>query len=178
MRNILRYHVEYPSLLSRGPEAFLKAVEAANARQKDVLLIPGTEVIPHYYWTGELFRETLTMYNAQKNLLALGLPRAEDYRGIPAVGGTDCWPTIWADAGPPPPGPLEKRPITEKDRRGSDLEKSRPSFWPSGRIPQACSAPSKPGGCTPSGEPSRPGWPWINSRSPHQGRRPWRPAGG
>ena len=90
LRNILRYRVEYPSLLSQGPEAFLKAVEAANARQKDVLLIPGTEVIPHYYWTGELFRETLTMYNAQKNLLALGLSRAEDYRGIPAVGNVDA----------------------------------------------------------------------------------------
>jgi len=141
LRNILRYRVEYPSLLSRGPEAFLKAVEAANARQKDVLLIPGTEVIPHYYWTGELFGQTLTMYNAQKNLLALGLSRAEDYRGIPAVGGTDCWPTIWADAGLPPPGPLEKRPITEKNRRRSDLAKSRPLFWPSGRMPQACSAP-------------------------------------
>jgi len=90
LRNILRYRVEYPSLLSRGPEAFLKAVEAANARQKDVLLIPGTEVIPHYYWTGELFRETLTMHNGQKNILALGLYNAEDYRGIPTAGNVEA----------------------------------------------------------------------------------------
>ena len=92
LRNILRYRVEYPSLLSRGPEPFLKAVEAANARQKDVLLIPGTEVIPHYYWTGNLFGQTLTMHNAQKNILALGLSHAEDYRGIPAVGNVDAAP--------------------------------------------------------------------------------------
>lgn len=86
LRNLLRYRVEYPSLLSRGPEAFLRAVQAANARQTEVLLIPGAEVIPHYYWTGSLLRGTLTMHNAQKNILALGLPRAEDYRDLPAVG--------------------------------------------------------------------------------------------
>jgi hypothetical protein len=85
-RNLLRYRVEHPSLLLKGPEAFLRAVQAANARQKEVLLIPGAEVIPHYYWTGDIFRGTLTMQNAQKNLLAFGLNRAEDYRELPAVG--------------------------------------------------------------------------------------------
>jgi hypothetical protein len=93
LRNLLRYRVEYPSLLNRGPEAFLQAVQDANARQKDVLLIPGAEVIPHYYWTGGLLQGTLTMHNAQKNTLALGLYRAEDYRSLPAVGnpGAGRW---------------------------------------------------------------------------------------
>ncbi len=86
LRNLLRYRVEYPSLLSRGPEPFLEAVRAENARQQEVLVIPGTEVIPHYYWTGDLWSGTLTMYNAQKNILAFGLYRPEDYRDLPAVG--------------------------------------------------------------------------------------------
>ncbi len=86
LRNLLRYRVEYPSLLSRGPAAFLEAVRVANARQKEVLLIPGAEVIPHYYWTGNLLQGTLTMHNAQKNLLAFGLNRPEDYRELPVVG--------------------------------------------------------------------------------------------
>ena len=86
LRNILRYRVEFPSLLSRGPEAFLQAVQAANARQKDVLLIPGAQVIPQYYWTGSLLRGTLTMHDTQRDFLALGLYRAEDYRNLPAVG--------------------------------------------------------------------------------------------
>jgi hypothetical protein len=86
MRNLLRYRVEYPSLLSRGPEPFLEAVRVANTRQGEVLLIPGAEVIPHYFWTGDLLGGTLTMHNAQKNILALGLYRAEDYRELPAVG--------------------------------------------------------------------------------------------
>jgi hypothetical protein len=90
LRNLLRYRVEYPSLLARGPENFLAAVREANARQQDVLLIPGAEVIPHYYWTGSLLRGTLTMHNAQKNLLAFGLTRAEDYRNLPAVGNPNA----------------------------------------------------------------------------------------
>jgi hypothetical protein len=99
LRNLLRYRVEYPSLLNCGPEAFLQAVQAANARQKDVVLIPGAEVIPHYYWTGSLLRGTLTMHNGQKNILALGLLRPEDYRNLPAVGngGAARWgpETAW-----------------------------------------------------------------------------------
>jgi len=86
LRNILRYRVEFPSLLSRGPEAFLQAVQEVNARQKDVLVIPGAQVIPHYYWTGSLLQRTLTMHDTQKDILALGLYRAEDYRNLPAVG--------------------------------------------------------------------------------------------
>lgn len=93
LRNLLRYRVEYPSLLSRGPEPFLEAVRAVNARQQEVLLIPGAEVIPHYYWTGDLWSGSLTMYNAQKNILAFGLYRPEDYRDLPAVGnlGASHW---------------------------------------------------------------------------------------
>jgi len=86
LRNILRYRVEFPSLLSRGPEAFLQAVQAANARQKDVLLIPGAQVIPQYYWTGSLLRGTLTMHDTQRDFLALGLYGAGDYHELPAVG--------------------------------------------------------------------------------------------
>ena len=99
LRNLLRYRVEYPSLLTRGPENYLAAVREANARQKDVLLIPGAEVIPHYHWTGSLLQGTLTMHNAQKNLLAFGLAKAEDYRDLPAVGNPDAarWGTasLW-----------------------------------------------------------------------------------
>jgi hypothetical protein len=90
LRNLLRYRVEYPSLLLRGPQTYLTAVQEANVRQKDVLLIPGAEVIPHYYWTGSLLEGTLTMHNAQKNLLVFGLTRPRDYRQLPAVGNPNA----------------------------------------------------------------------------------------
>ena len=93
LRGLLRHRVEYPSILLKGPEAFLAAVHAANQKQRDVLIIPGVETVPHYYWTGNLLGGTLTMHNAQKNILALGLSHAEDYRGLPVVGsdGSSRW---------------------------------------------------------------------------------------
>ena len=86
LRGLLRYRVDFPAVLSKGPEAFLAAVESVNARQQDVVLIPGVEVVPHYFWTGHLLAGTLTMHNAQKDLLALGLYRPEDYWELPVVG--------------------------------------------------------------------------------------------
>jgi hypothetical protein len=86
LRGLIRYRREYPSVLAAGPEAFLAAVAAANDRQKDVVLVPGVEVVPRYYWTGRVSAGTLTMHDAQKNLLALGLYRAEDYWDLPVVG--------------------------------------------------------------------------------------------
>ena len=90
LRNLLRYRVDFPSLRSRGPEAFLQAVRRANAHQQDVLFIPGAQIIPHYYWTGSLLRRTLTMHNTQKDILALGLYHAEDYWNLPAVGSPEA----------------------------------------------------------------------------------------
>ena len=93
LRTLLRHRVEYPSVLPKGPDAFLRAVQAANEKQRDVLIIPGVETIPHYFWTGNLLGGTLTMHNAQKNVLALGLYRAEDYQALPVVGndGSARW---------------------------------------------------------------------------------------
>ena len=93
LRHLLRYRVDYPSLLSQGAVPFLNAVAEANARQDQVVLLPGTEVTPHYYWTGNILQGTLTMHDAQKNLLVLGLYRPEDYRDLPVVGnpGAGRW---------------------------------------------------------------------------------------
>jgi hypothetical protein len=93
LRGLLRYRVENPSIIQKGPEAFLQAVAAVNAGQQRVLFIPGAEVTPHYYWSGSLLKGSLTMHNGQKNILAMGLMRPDDYRELPAVGNPhlDRW---------------------------------------------------------------------------------------
>ncbi|MBI3454380.1 MAG: hypothetical protein HY002_01145 [Candidatus Rokubacteria bacterium] len=86
LRGLVRKVVEKPSVLQAGLEAYLGAVDAVQARFPDVVLVPGVEVVPYYYWTGSLFTHDLTMWGAQRNLLVVGLPRVEDYRRIPAIG--------------------------------------------------------------------------------------------
>ncbi|MBI4536535.1 MAG: hypothetical protein HY712_01105 [candidate division NC10 bacterium] len=86
LRSFLRHRVEYPSLLQKSPRKFLAAVRQANARQPDVLFIPGAETLPYYYWTGSLLGGTLTMHDGQKNILVVGLQRPEDYQRLPVIG--------------------------------------------------------------------------------------------
>jgi hypothetical protein len=57
-------------------------VRAARPR---VLLVPGVEVMPHYYWTGSPFALALTLNGTQKNVLVWGLDRPA-LQGLPVIG--------------------------------------------------------------------------------------------
>ncbi len=98
LRGVVRRTFTLPSVLDYGLERFLADVEAAQARHPRVLLIPGVEVAPHYFWTGSLPGRNLTMHNSQKNLLVFGLPRAEDYASLPVNGNPGSyrygWPSV------------------------------------------------------------------------------------
>jgi hypothetical protein len=86
LRGVLRHTVRLPSVFEYGLERFLTEIREAQERHPRVLLIPGVEVAPHYYWTGSLLNGTLTMHNSQRNMLVLGLTRAEDYLALPVAG--------------------------------------------------------------------------------------------
>ncbi|MDO9118016.1 MAG: hypothetical protein Q7U39_08670 [Nitrospira sp.] len=83
---LLKKTVRYPSVLSYGVERYLEEIQSVQARHPQLVIVPGVEVAPYYYWTGSLWRGDLTMHDAQRNLLVLGLTRAEDYRALPARG--------------------------------------------------------------------------------------------
>lgn len=89
-RGLVKKVVEKPSILKMGVERYLQAIEAAQARFPGVILIPGVEVIPYYYWTGSPFTRGLTLWDAQKNLLVVGLSQPEAYDQLPAIGN-GCW---------------------------------------------------------------------------------------
>jgi len=99
LRGVIRRRVELPSVLNVGVDRYLAEIRAAGLRHPDVMLIPGVEVVPHYYWTGSIFSKDLTMHDAQKNVLVLGLPRADDYDRLPATGNVAAyeygWPTLF-----------------------------------------------------------------------------------
>ncbi|MET0513902.1 MAG: hypothetical protein ABW047_01045 [Nitrospiraceae bacterium] len=91
LRGILKISLSFPSLISYGMKRYLKDVHDAQARHPRVLLIPGLEVAPHYYWTGSLWTRDLTMHDAQKNLLVFGLHESEDVAGLPALGNSSSY---------------------------------------------------------------------------------------
>ncbi|MDE3019399.1 MAG: PHP domain-containing protein [Nitrospirota bacterium] len=95
-RGLLKRTFSIRSVLDYGLDRFLNDVAAAQARHPKVLLVPGVEVVPHYYWTGSLFEGNLTMHNSQKNILVFGLPRAEDYAALPVNGNPGSYRYDWA----------------------------------------------------------------------------------
>lgn len=90
---LLKKVVEKPSVRRPGKTQWLRAVEAAQARVPEVILIPGVEVMPYYYWSGSPLTGDLTMWDAQKNLLVVGLSKPEHYERIPAIGNGKAWPS-------------------------------------------------------------------------------------
>lgn len=95
LRGVLRRTVDLPSVLNVGVDRYLAEMRAAGLRHPDVMLIPGVEVVPHYYWTGSVFSKDLTMHDAQKNVLVLGLPRVDDYGRMPAAGNHASYEYGW-----------------------------------------------------------------------------------
>lgn len=83
---LLKKTVGFPSVLSYGIERYLDELTVVQARHPQLVIVPGVEVAPYYYWTGSFWHGDLTMHDAQRNLLVVGLTNAEDYRALPARG--------------------------------------------------------------------------------------------
>jgi len=87
---LLQISKSFPSLTQSTIAEYLNSVANTNRRHPKVLLIPGIETVPHYFWTGSLWRGNLTMHNGQKNILIMGLYRPEDYQGLPIIGNPEA----------------------------------------------------------------------------------------
>lgn len=91
----LKYQITFPAVMEYGVQRFLEEVHAVQQRHPTLIIIPGVEVAPHYYWTGSLMRGDLTMHNAQRNLLIIGLQKSEDYARLPSRGNPDSFVWNW-----------------------------------------------------------------------------------
>ena len=81
-RNLIKKRVERNSVTRLGPEKYLSMISQVNQRQKDVVVIPGVQSSPFYYWTGSPLSENLTAHNYRKELLLIGMMSADDYRDL------------------------------------------------------------------------------------------------
>lgn len=86
LESFMRVSRSFPSLMEYGVSRYLNEVAEAQARHPRVILIPGLEVAPYYYWSGSLRSRDLTMHDAQKNLLVFGLTSAKQIETLPAAG--------------------------------------------------------------------------------------------
>ena len=73
-----------PSVRNRGVANYLAAIRDAQGRFPDVILVPGVEVKPYYYWTGTPWNK-LTLHNFNRHLTVSGLSE-EDLSDLPVIG--------------------------------------------------------------------------------------------
>ncbi len=86
-RNLIRRREERRSVLLTGPENYLGEIERLNRQQQSVLIIPGVQSSPFYYWTGSPFGQGLTAHDFRKELLIVGMSNPEDYNNLPILHG-------------------------------------------------------------------------------------------
>ncbi len=84
-RNIFKKREERDSVIKNGPENFLGEIARVNQGQNKVIIVPGVQSSPFYYWTGNHFKEGVTGHNYRKELLVIGMTDPEDYKGLPLL---------------------------------------------------------------------------------------------
>ena len=87
LRHLIKKREEKNSVLQAGPEVYLTEIKRLNELQQSVLLIPGVQSSPFYYWKGNPFDQGLTAYDYRKQLLLIGLSKPDDYYSLPQLHG-------------------------------------------------------------------------------------------
>jgi len=82
-RDLIRVRKELPSVLRAGVRDYLAQIHSLNISQKEVILLPGVQSSPFYYWTGTPFTGDLTAHDYRKELIAVGMVEATDYENLP-----------------------------------------------------------------------------------------------
>jgi hypothetical protein len=84
-RNVFSWTVSRNAVLKRGAQAYLDAVNHADEKNLDIILIPGLESAPFYYWDGSIREGTLTARDWRKHLHVIGLSNHEDIEDLPTL---------------------------------------------------------------------------------------------
>lgn len=85
-RALTRVTREEPSVLAGGTTRFLERVAAVRRLHPRLIIVPGVEVIPHYFWTGSPVALSMTLHNVQKNLLVFGVADQAALSSLAATG--------------------------------------------------------------------------------------------
>lgn len=84
-RNLFSLTRSRNSVRKQGAREYLEAVRKAGEENPDVLLVPGLESAPFYYWSGAFLKGTLTAHNWRKHIHVAGLSDPKDIEGLPVL---------------------------------------------------------------------------------------------
>ena len=88
VERIFRIRMGSPGLLDHGAATYLSEINQIDKTDDTLVLIPGAESSPFYYWTGNPLDRNLVAHNWDKHLLVVGLPNSRDYEELPTLNSS------------------------------------------------------------------------------------------
>jgi hypothetical protein len=73
-----------PSIMDRGIDEYFQTLERTQQQFSDVVILPGFEVAPYYYWEGR-WPGTLALHDFDRHILLFGLRDRNAARNIPVI---------------------------------------------------------------------------------------------
>jgi len=84
-RHLLKRSYERNSILHQGAAKYLRTIDKAEQNNAPIIIIPGSETAPFYFWTGTPWGAGLTAHNYERRLLTVGLTKPADYQSMPII---------------------------------------------------------------------------------------------
>ncbi|MBT3312968.1 MAG: hypothetical protein HN379_13370, partial [Desulfobacteraceae bacterium] len=83
--HVIKKKKELNSINKGGAEEFLQGIKKAKQKFPDMIVIPGSETVSYYYWTGSYFKNNLTANDHEKRILTIGMDEPDDYENLPIL---------------------------------------------------------------------------------------------
>ncbi len=85
LKNLLKVSMERGSVMAFGIENYLGYIRTVQEKTPGILLVPGADIAPHYYWIGSPFRKSLVNCQFSKQMTVFGSGDPEFYRNLPVI---------------------------------------------------------------------------------------------
>ncbi len=84
-QNFLKFSIQENSISKYGIEKYLQEIEQINKVYTNIILIPGVEAVPFYFWEGSPLYTNLTLRNWHTHLLVFGFNSIDAYKNLPSI---------------------------------------------------------------------------------------------
>ena len=84
-REVFKVWQSRNSIRTYGITRYLNALDQLQTKFPDLIIIPGADIAPLYFWTGSPFNDSLTAHQWSEQMTVFGRNDAEFYRGLPVI---------------------------------------------------------------------------------------------
>lgn len=94
-RDVIKYTKTRRSVVTYGIEKYLDEINKTDTKFPDMVLVPGADIAPLYYWSGSPFNNSLTTNQYSEQLTIFGSDDPELYRRLPVIHNDQWEDSYW-----------------------------------------------------------------------------------